>query len=213
MEFRPLSNCSNFNRSFLAIHYCEDVSLVFSSVRHICRDVNYEWLLRIYYANGARFFICLFYTLGEVFTMVLVFLVDLNSGSSFFFAVMVVAFLGYVLVWGQISFWGATVITNLFSAIPYLGGDLVEWIWGGGFAVDNATLTRFFSLQFLLPFVAAGLRMVHLLFLHQTGRGNPIGVNRNFDKILFHLYFISKDLFRFLLYFLGSGLLFLYFWD
>ena len=113
---------------------------------------------------------------------------------------MVVAFLGYVLVWGQISFWGATVITNLFSAIPYLGGDLVEWIWGG-FAVDNATLTRFFSLHFLLPFVAAGLRMVHLLFLHQTGRGNPIGVNRNFDKILFHPYFTSKDLFGFFVIF------------
>lgn len=97
----------------------------------------------------------------------------------------------------KISFWGATVITNLFSAIPYIGGDLVQWIWGG-FAVDNATLTRFFSLHFLLPFVVAGLRMVHLLFLHQTGRNNPLGVNRNFDKVSFHPYFSTKDVFGFI---------------
>jgi len=111
--------------------------------------------------------------------------------------VIATAFLGYVLPWGQISFWGATVITNLFSAIPYIGGDLVIWMWGG-FAVDNATLTRFFSLHFLLPFIIAGLRIVHLLFLHQTGSNNPLGINRNFDKILFHPYFSSKDLFGFI---------------
>ena len=102
--------------------------------------------------------------------------------------VIATAFLGYVLPWCQMSFWGATVITNLFSAIPYIGNDLVIWIWGG-FAVDNATLTRFFSLHFLLPFVIAGIRGVHLLFLHQTGRNNPLGINRNFDKISFHPYF------------------------
>lgn len=189
---------------FLAIHYCGDVSLAFSRVRHICRDVNYGWLLRMYHANGARFFfICLFLHIGR----------GLYYGSYFFtptwivgviilFAVMATAFLGYVLPWGQISFWGATVITNLFSAIPYLGGDLVQWIWGG-FAVDNATLTRFFSLHFLLPFVVAGLRIVHLLFLHQTGRNNPIGVNRNFDKLTFHPYFTSKDVFGFFVMFFG----------
>jgi len=111
---------------------------------------------------------------------------------------MATAFLGYVLPWGQMSFWGATVITNLFSAIPYIGGDLVQWIWGG-FAVDNATLTRFFSLHFLLPFAIGGMRIVHLLFLHQTGRNNPLGINRNFDKVAFHPYFTTKDLFGFIL--------------
>ena len=121
----------------------------------------------------------------------------MNNWSDYSFNGYSHGFLGYVLPWGQISFWGATVITNLFSAIPYIGGDLVIWIWGG-FAVDNATLTRFFSLHFPLPFIIAGLRIVHLLFLHQTGRNNPLGINRNFDKILFHPYFSSKDLFGFI---------------
>jgi len=183
---------------FLAIHYSGDTSIAFYSVNHIVRDVNFGWLLRILHANGARFFfICIYIHVGR----------GLYYGSYFFIhtwivgviillMVMATAFLGYVLPWGQISFWGATVITNLFSAIPYIGGDLVQWIWGG-FAVDNATLTRFFSLHFLLPFVIIGLRIVHLLFLHQTGRNNPLGINRNFDKISFHPYFSSKDLFGF----------------
>ena len=185
---------------FLAIHYSNDVSLAFESVRHICRDVNYGWLLRILHANGARFFfICLYLHVGR----------GLYYGSYYFrhtwlvgvlilFAVIAAAFLGYVLPWGQISFWGATVITNLFSAIPYLGGDLVLWIWGG-FAVAGPTLTRFFSLHFLIPFVVAAIRAVHLLFLHQTGRGNPLGLNRNFDKLRFHPYFSIKDLVGFFL--------------
>jgi ubiquinol-cytochrome c reductase cytochrome b subunit len=183
---------------FLAIHYCADVTLAFSRVRHISRDVNYGWLLRILHANGARFFfICLYTHVGR----------GLYYGSYYFhftwivgvvilLLVIATAFLGYVLPWGQMSFWGATVITNLFSAIPYLGDDLVKWIWGG-FAVDNPTLTRFFSLHFLLPFVVAAFSIVHLLFLHQTGRSNPLGVNRNFDKIRFHPYFRYKDLFGF----------------
>ena len=185
---------------FLAIHYSGDIQLAFYRVNHISRDVNFGWLLRIIHANGARFFfICLFIHIGR----------GLYYGSYFFIHTWIVgvvilllviatAFLGYVLPWGQISFWGATVITNLFSAIPYIGGDLVIWIWGG-FAVDNATLTRFFSLHFLLPFIIAGIRIVHLLFLHQTGRNNPLGINRNFDKILFHPYFSSKDLFGFVI--------------
>ena len=185
---------------FLAMHYSGDIQLAFYSVNHISRDVNFGWLLRIIHANGARFFfICLFIHIGR----------GLYYGSYFFIHTWIVgvvilllviatAFLGYVLPWGQISFWGATVITNLFSAIPYIGGDLVIWIWGG-FAVDNATLTRFFSLHFLLPFIIAGIRIVHLLFLHQTGRNNPLGINRNFDKILFHPYFSSKDLFGFVI--------------
>ena len=183
---------------FLAIHYSGDVSIAFYRVNHISRDVNFGWLLRIIHANGARFFfICLFIHIGR----------GLYYGSYFFvhtwiigvvilLLVIATAFLGYVLPWGQISFWGATVITNLFSAIPYIGNELVMWMWGG-FAVDNATLTRFFSLHFLLPFVIAGIRGVHLLFLHQTGRNNPLGINRNFDKISFHPYFSSKDLFGF----------------
>lgn len=185
---------------FLAIHYSNDVTLAFESVRHICRDVNYGWLLRILHANGASFFfICLYLHVGR----------GLYYGSYYFrhtwlvgvlilFAVIAAAFLGYVLPWGQISFWGATVITNLFSAIPYLGGDLVLWMWGG-FAVAGPTLTRFFSLHFLIPFVVAAIRAVHLLFLHQTGRGNPLGLNRNFDKLRFHPYFSIKDLVGFFL--------------
>jgi len=200
---------------FLAIHYCGDVSLAFSRVRHICRDVNYGWTLRVFHANGARlFFICLYLHIGR----------GLYFGSSalihtwmigviIFICVMATAFLGYVLPWGQMSFWGATVITNLFSAIPYLGGDLVQWIWGG-FAVDNATLTRFFSLHFLLPFVVIGLTGVHLLFLHQTGRNNPLGLNRNFDKILFHPYFTVKDLLGgLIIIFLAGVICFLYPWS
>lgn len=189
---------------FLAIHFCADVTLAFERVRHICRDVNYGWVLRIFHANGARFFfICLYLHIGR----------GLYYGSYYFshtwligvlilFAVIAAAFLGYVLPWGQMSFWGATVITNLFSAIPYIGEELVKWIWGG-FAVGNPTLTRFFSLHFLIPFVVAALSAVHLLFLHQTGRGNPLGVNRNFDKLRFHPYFSSKDLFGFFVILLG----------
>lgn len=181
---------------FLAIHYTGDTRLAFERVSHICRDVNYGWALRIFHANGASFFfICLYLHVGRglyygsyYFSMVW------GIGVIILLAVMAAAFLGYVLPWGQISFWGATVITNLFSAIPVIGGDLVTWIWGG-FAVGRPTLTRFFSLHFLIPFLVAAIRGVHLLFLHQTGRRNPLGLNRNFDKLRFHPYFSSKDLF------------------
>ncbi len=183
---------------FLAIHFCADVSLAFSSVSHIRRDVNYGWILRILHANGARFFfICLYTHVGRgLYYGSYVFKFTWIVGVVILLIVIAAAFLGYVLPWGQISFWGATVITNLFSAIPYIGEDLVKWIWGG-FAVDNPTLTRFFSLHFILPFVVAAFRALHLLFLHQTGRGNPLGLNRNFDKIRFHPYFRTKDLFGF----------------
>lgn len=183
---------------FLSMHYCGDVRLAFESVSHIRRDVNYGWLLRILHANGARFFfICLYLHVGRgLYYGSYNFTHTWIVGVLILFAVMAAAFLGYVLPWGQISFWGATVITNLFSAIPYIGDDLVKWIWGG-FAVGNPTLTRFFSLHFLIPFVAAAIRAVHLLFLHQTGRRNPLGLNRNFFKLSFHPYFTSKDLFGF----------------
>lgn len=111
---------------------------------------------------------------------------------------MATAFIGYVLPWGQISFWGATVITNLLSAIPYLGQFLVQWVWGG-FAVDNATLTRFFAIHFLLPFVVTAVIIIHLLFLHQTGSNNPLGINSNTNKIPFHPFFSYKDIFGFIL--------------
>jgi len=184
---------------FLAMHYRGDVTLAFYRVNHITRDVNYGWLLRIFHANGARFFfICLFLHIGRgLYYSSFFFTQTWIVGVIILLIVMATAFLGYVLPWGQMSFWGATVITNLFSAIPMVGEDLVEWMWGG-FAVDNATLTRFFSLHFLLPFVVLGIRATHLLFLHQTGRNNPLGMNRNFDKIRFHPYFSSKDLFGFL---------------
>lgn len=103
------------------------------------------------------------------------------------------SFVGYVLPWGQMSFWGATVITNLASAIPYLGGSLVQWIWGG-FSVDKATLTRFFTFHFLLPFVVAALSAAHLLFLHQTGSNKPTGLDSRFDKVPFHVYYTVKDI-------------------
>lgn len=183
---------------FLSMHYCGDVSLAFERVRHIRRDVNYGWVLRIFHANGARFFfICLYAHVARgLYFGSYNFSHTWMVGVVILFAVMAAAFLGYVLPWGQISFWGATVITNLFSAIPYIGDDLVKWMWGG-FAVGNPTLTRFFSLHFLIPFVVAAIRGVHLLFLHQTGRRNPLGVNRNFDKLKFHPYFTTKDLFGF----------------
>ena len=181
---------------FLAIHYAGDIRLAFSSVRHICRDVNYGWALRIFHANGARiFFVCLYLHLGRgLYYGSYLFIHTWAVGIVLLLLVIASAFFGYVLPWGQISFWGATVITNLFSAFPYFGRDLVIWIWGG-FAVDNSTLTRFFTLHFLLPFAVAGFTLIHLIFLHQTGRNNPLGVNRNFDKIPFHPYFSIKDLF------------------
>jgi len=199
---------------FLAIHYCGDASLAFSRVSHICRDVNYGWILRIIHANGARFFfVCLYLHIGRgLYYGSYVFIHTWMVGVIILFIVIATAFLGYVLPWGQISFWGATVITNLFSAIPYIGENLVQWMWGG-FAVDNPTLIRFFSLHFILPFLIAGASIVHLLFLHQTGRRNPLGLNRNFDKISFHPYFSLKDLFGFfVILFIFSGICFFYPW-
>lgn len=187
---------------FLAMHYTADISLAFNSVSHISRDVNYGWLLRATHANGASFFfICLYLHAGRgIYYSSYFYTHTWIIGVIILLAVIGAAFIGYVLIWGQISFWAATVITNLLSAIPYLGQNLVQWIWGG-FAVDNATLTRFFTFHFLIPFIVAGLSGVHLLFLHQTGSNNPIGVNSNSDKIPFHPYFSIKDLFGFIVMF------------
>nr|AIG52827.1 cytochrome b [Ctenotus inornatus]AIG52828.1 cytochrome b [Ctenotus inornatus]AIG52829.1 cytochrome b [Ctenotus inornatus]AIG52833.1 cytochrome b [Ctenotus inornatus]AIG53237.1 cytochrome b [Ctenotus inornatus] len=180
---------------FLAMHYTADISSAFSSVAHICRDVQYGWLIRNLHANGASmFFICLYLHIGRgLYYGSYMFKETWNIGVILLLLVMATAFVGYVLPWGQMSFWGATVITNLLSAIPYIGTSLVEWIWGG-FSVDNATLTRFFTFHFLLPFAIMGASMLHLLFLHETGSNNPTGLTSNTDKIPFHPYYSYKDL-------------------
>nr|YP_009343014.1 cytochrome b [Cambaroides dauricus]APS87228.1 cytochrome b [Cambaroides dauricus]WMI51886.1 cytochrome b [Cambaroides wladiwostokiensis] len=185
---------------FLSMHYTPNIEMAFSSVIHICRDVNYGWMLRTLHANGASFFfICLYLHIGRgIYYSSYTYFHTWMVGVLIFFLTMASAFLGYVLPWGQMSFWGATVITNLFSAIPYLGTDLVQWIWGG-FAVDNATLTRFFSFHFLFPFIISALTMVHILFLHETGGNNPLGVNSSLSKVPFHPYFSFKDLFGFMI--------------
>ena len=185
---------------FLAIHYTADINLAFNRVNHICRDVNYGWLLRTLHANGASFFfICIYLHIGRgIYYGSYLFTPTWLTGVLILFLVIGTAFIGYVLPWGQISFWGATVITNLLSAIPYLGIDLVQWVWGG-FAVDNATLTRFFTFHFILPFIVLAIVIIHLLFLHQTGSNNPIGLNSNIDKIPFHPYFTYKDIVGFII--------------
>nr|YP_009229555.1 cytochrome b [Papilio xuthus]ALT55636.1 cytochrome b [Papilio xuthus] len=185
---------------FLTMYYTANIELAFYSVNYICRNVNYGWLIRTLHANGASFFfICIYLHIGrgiyyESFNLKYTWMV----GIIILFMLMATAFMGYVLPWGQMSFWGATVITNLLSAIPYLGSMLVNWIWGG-FAIDNATLTRFYSFHFLLPFIILMLTMIHLLFLHQTGSNNPLGMNSNLDKIPFHPFFTFKDLIGFIL--------------
>nr|UFK29026.1 cytochrome b [Moina macrocopa] len=184
---------------FLAMHYTPHIDLAFSSVVHIIRDVNYGWLLRTIHANGASFFfICLYLHVGRgMYYGSYLYTLTWFSGILLLLLTMGAAFMGYVLPWGQMSFWGATVITNLLSAIPYVGDAIVQWVWGG-FAVDNATLNRFFTFHFLIPFIIAGMVAVHLLFLHQTGSNNPLGVKSDMDKIPFHPYFTIKDLFGFL---------------
>ena len=179
---------------FLAMHYTPHIDLAFSSVCHISRDVNYGWLLRNIHANGASwFFMCLYLHIGRGLYYGSYKMIETwNLGVIILILVMATAFIGYVLPWGQIRFWGATVITNLFSAVPYIGQTLVEWMWGG-FAVDNATLNRFFAIHFVLPFIIVGAVILHLLFLHQTGSNNPLGLNSNLSKVPFHIYYRIKD--------------------
>nr|ADD96751.1 cytochrome b [Crenicichla iguassuensis] len=183
---------------FLAMHYTSDITLAFSSVAHICRDVNYGWLIRNLHANGASFFfICIYLHIGRgLYYGSYLFKETWNVGVILLLLVMMTAFVGYVLPWGQMSFWGATVITNLLSAIPYIGTSLVQWIWGG-FSVDNATLARFFAFHFLFPFIIAAMALIHLIFLHETGSSNPTGLNSDTDKIPFHPYFSLKDVLGF----------------
>nr|CAQ51179.1 cytochrome b [Microtus arvalis] len=199
---------------FLAMHYTSDTATAFSSVAHICRDVNYGWLIRYMHANGASmFFICLFLHVGRgVYYGSYNMIETWNMGIVLLFAVMATAFMGYVLPGGQMSFWGATVITNLLSAIPYIGTTLVEWIWGG-FSVDKATLTRFFAFHFILPFIITALVLVHLLFLHETGSNNPTGLNSDADKIPFHPYYTVKDFLGVLILLMAFMILTLFFPD
>lgn len=192
----------------LAMHYASNVEIAFASVEHIMRDVNNGWLMRYVHANGASMFFLVVYIhmfRGLYYGSYLSPREPLwISGVAIYLAMMATGFIGYVLPWGQMSFWGATVITNLFSAIPVVGTEIVYWLWGG-FSVDNATLNKFFSLHYLLPFVIAGLVIIHLVFLHEYGSNNPLGVPSKVDEIPFAPYFTVKDLFGILVFSLVFG--------
>ena len=182
----------------LGMHYTPSISEAFDSVEHIMRDVNNGWLVRYLHSNTASaFFFLVYLHIGRGLyygsykaprTLVW------TIGTVLFIGMMATAFLGYVLPYGQMSLWGATVITNLMSAIPWIGQDIVQFIWGG-FSVNNATLNRFFALHFVLPFVLAALALMHLIALHDSsGSSNPLGVSANYDRLPFHPYYIFKDL-------------------
>jgi len=183
---------------FLAMHYTCDSSLSFASLSHIVRDVHGGWFLRSVHANGASFFfVALYAHIGRgIYYGSYIYVGVWVVGVLLLLLVMASAFLGYVLPWGQISFWGATVITNLFSTLPYVGSSLVTWLWGG-FAVDNPTLTRFFTFHFLIPFAVSALTIIHIFFLHQFGSNNPLGVSSRPDMVPFHWYYSVKDTFGF----------------
>ena len=186
---------------FLAMHYTPHIDLAFNSVEHIMRDVNYGWLIRYTHANGASFFFIVVYIhmfRGLYYGSYITPREHLwCSGVLIFILMMATAFMGYVLPWGQMSFWGATVITNLFSAVPLIGKNIVELLWGG-FSVDNPTLNRFFSLHFTLPFLIVGLVLLHLVLLHENGSNNPLGIYIKNESIPFYPYFYVKDLFGFI---------------
>ena len=202
---------------FLAMHYVPSSDLAFNSVEHIMRDVQYGWLLRYFHANGASFFFIVVYLhmLRGLYYGSYVYPTHRvwYIGVTIYIVMMATAFLGYVLPWGQMSLWAATVITNFFSVIPFLGRDVTLWIWGG-FSVNNATLNRFFSLHYLLPFVIAGLSILHLTALHEHGSKNPLGLKTQadgIDKISFHPYFSVKDIFGvFVVLFFFCGVVFFF---
>lgn len=186
---------------WLAMHYTPHIEYAFASVEHIMRDVNNGWLIRYTHANGASiFFIIVYIHFGRNLYYKSYDYQNIgvwSTGFVIFILMMATAFMGYVLPWGQMSFWGATVITNLFSAIPVFGNDIAIWLWGG-FSVDNPTLNRFFSLHYTLPFVLLAVMIVHLHFLHYAGSSEPLGLYKSEDNISFYPYFYVKDLLGFL---------------
>lgn len=185
---------------FLSIHYCPNINYAFNSIIHIIQNINNGWLIHNIHINGASFFfICIYIHIGRgIYYSAYKLIYTWWAGATIFLLSIASAFLGYVLPWGQISFWGATVITNLISTIPYLGPTLTIWIWGG-FSINNATLNRFFSFHFILPFIVIIMIIIHLFFLHSTGSSNPLGINRDLNKVPFHIYFSSKDLLGFII--------------
>nr|AIX92142.1 cytochrome b [Monomachus antipodalis] len=187
----------------LSMHYCCHINMAFDSLIHIIQDVNYGWLFRLMHMNGASmFFICIYIHIGRgLYYNSYILMMTWIMGVLILFLLMAIAFMGYVLPWGQMSLWGATVITNLVSAIPFLGDVLVQWLWGG-FSVGNPTLNRFYSFHFFLPFILIIFVVLHLMFLHLKGSSNPLGLNSNLFKISFHPYYSFKDLIGFLLIFM-----------
>nr|YP_009526467.1 cytochrome b [Pteromalus puparum]AYM35227.1 cytochrome b [Pteromalus puparum]AZL93475.1 cytochrome b [Pteromalus puparum] len=185
---------------FLSMHYSPNIELAFNSIIHIIQDVNYGWLIRLLHMNGASmFFICMFIHIGRgLYYNSFMLVMTWMMGVMIFLFTMGTAFMGYVLPWGQMSFWGATVITNLVSAIPYIGESIVLWLWGG-FSVNNATLNRFYSFHFILPFIIMFLVIIHLVFLHDSGSSNPMGLNSNMNKIPFNPYYVIKDFLGFIM--------------
>nr|ALO76489.1 cytochrome b [Mastinocerus sp. MAS01] len=180
---------------FLSMYYCPNTSLAFESTINICRNINYGWMIRTSHSNGASLLFMMMYLhlsrglYYSSYKMVMPWIM----GVMIFLMTMMVAFMGYILPWGQMSFWGATVITNLISTIPYVGNTILMWLWGG-FNINNATLNRMFSLHFILPFMLMMMSMIHIYFIHNTGSSNPLGTNSNMDKIPFHPYFTFKDM-------------------
>jgi quinol-cytochrome oxidoreductase complex cytochrome b subunit len=187
---------------FLAMHYTPNINYAFFSIEHIMRDINYGWFIRYLHSNGASFFFIMVYihmARGLYFNSYKHPTQNLwRIGVIIFILMMAIAFMGYVLPWGQMSFRGATVITNLFTAIPFIGQEIAYWLWGG-YSVDNATLNRFFSLHYLLPFILIGVVFLHLILLHMPGSNNPIKLKKINDFTFFYPYFYHKDLFLFLM--------------
>lgn len=179
----------------LSINYVASTELAFDSVIHIIRDIDSGWIIRYLHINGASLFFILIYihiARGIYFNSPMKLPIVWASGVIILLATIGAAFIGYVLPWGQISFWGATVITRIITAIPYIGKDVTQWLWGN-FSVSQPTLNRFYSLHFLIPLVVAALVIVHLIILHKPGSSNPTGTNPDYDKIKFFPYFIVKD--------------------
>nr|AIW06396.1 cytochrome b [Ichneumonidae sp. MT-2014] len=184
----------------LSMHYCPNINLAFNSMIHIIQNVNNGWIIQLIHMNGASmFFLCMYNHIGRGMYYSSYKLVNVwFIGIIILLLSMATAFMGYVLPWGQMSFWGATVITNLISTIPYIGQMIVEWIWGG-FAINNPTLNRFYTFHFIFPFITMFMVMIHLFFIHQYGSNNPLGLNSKLYSINFHNYFTLKDIMGFLI--------------